>query len=99
LPDQAELLRAAFASDVGLDEAALNTKDGGFIWFEIAKIDPAHDLTFDEAKPEVEKQWRAEEVDKALAGKADDLVKQISAGGSIADAAKGASAGGKKTTE
>src|SRR5580693_8110744 len=76
LPDQAELLRAAFASDVGLDESALNTKDGGFIWFEISKIDPAHDLTFEEAKPEVEKQWRAEEVDKALAGKAEDLVKQ-----------------------
>ncbi|HEY6733449.1 MAG TPA: peptidylprolyl isomerase, partial [Roseiarcus sp.] len=85
-------LRAAFASDVGLDEAALTTKDGGFIWFEISKIDPAHDLTFEEAKPEVEKQWRAEEVDKALAGKADDLVKQISAGGNIADAAKGAGA-------
>ena len=85
LPDKAELLRAAFASDVGLDEAALNTKDGGFVWFDVTKIDPAHDLTFEEAKPEVEKQWRAEQVDKALAGKADDLVKQISAGGSIAE--------------
>src|SRR5271154_3869241 len=52
LPDQGDLLRSAFASDVGLDEAALNTKDGGFIWFEISKIDPAHDLTFNEAKPE-----------------------------------------------
>ena len=77
LPDKAELLRAAFASDVGVDEAPLNTKDGGFVWFDITKVDPAHDLTFEEAKPEVEKQWRAEEVDKALAGKADDLVKQI----------------------
>jgi peptidyl-prolyl cis-trans isomerase D len=99
LPDQAELLRAAFASDVGLDESALNTKDGGFIWFEISKIDPAHDLTFEEAKPEVEKQWRAEEVDKALAGKADDLVKQISAGGNIADAAKAAGAEVKTATD
>jgi peptidyl-prolyl cis-trans isomerase D len=99
LPDAPELLRAAFASDVGLDEAPLNTKDGGFIWYEIAKVDPAHDLTFEEAKPEVEKQWRAEEVDKALAGKADDLVKQISAGGSIADAAKGAGAEVKTATD
>ena len=99
LPDQAELLRSAFASDVGLDEAALNTKDGGFIWFEVAKIDPSHDLTFEEAKPEVEKQWRAEEVDKALAGKADDLVKQISAGGNIADAAKGVGAEVKTATD
>jgi peptidyl-prolyl cis-trans isomerase D len=99
LPDGPELLRAAFASDVGLDEAALNTKDGGFVWFEISKIDPAHDLTFEEAKPEVEKQWRAEEVDKALAGKADDLVKQISAGGNVADAAKGAGAEVKTATD
>jgi peptidyl-prolyl cis-trans isomerase D len=99
LPDGPELLRAAFASDVGLDESALNTKDGGYVWFEISKIDPAHDLTFEEAKPEVEKQWRAEEVDKALAGKADDLVKQISAGGNIADAAKGAAAEVKTATD
>ena len=99
LPDAPELLRAAFASDVGLDEAPLNTKDGGFIWYEIAKVDPAHDLTFEEAKPEVEKQWRAEEIDKALAGKADDLVKQISAGGNIADVAKGAGAEVKTATD
>ena len=84
LPDAADLIRSAFASDVGLDEAPLDTKDGGFVWFDITKIDPAHDLTFDEAKPEVEKQWRAEQVDKALAGKADDLVKEVKAGGNIA---------------
>jgi peptidyl-prolyl cis-trans isomerase D len=90
LPDKAELLRAAFSSDVGLDEAPLNTKDGGFVWFMITKVDPAHDFTFEEAKPEVEKQWRAEEVDKALAAKADTLVKQLAGGASLADLAKSA---------
>jgi peptidyl-prolyl cis-trans isomerase D len=99
LPDKPELLRAAFASDVGLDEAPLNTKEGGYVWYEIAKVDPAHDLTFEEAKPEVEKQQRAEEIDKALAAKADDLVKQISGGGNIADVAKGAGAEVKTATE
>ena len=94
-----ELLRAAFASDVGVDEAPLNTKDGGFVWFMITKIDPAHDLTFEEAKPEVEKEQRAEEVDKALAGKADDLVKQISAGASVADVAKSAGVEAKSAAD
>lgn len=88
LPDKAELLRSAFASDVGLDEAALPTKDGGFVWFMITKVDPAHDRTFEESKSEVEKQWRAEEVDKALAAKADDLLKQIRAGAAVAEVAK-----------
>jgi peptidyl-prolyl cis-trans isomerase D len=99
LPDKAELLRAAFASDVGLDEAPLNTKDGGFVWFDITKVDSAHDLSFEEAKPEVEKQWRADEVDKALAGKADDLVKQLNAGATVADAAKGAGAEAKSAQD
>jgi peptidyl-prolyl cis-trans isomerase D len=99
LPDKAELLRAAFASDVGLDEAALNTSDGGYVWFDITKIDPAHELTFEQAKGEVEKQWRADAIDKALAGKADDLVKQIRAGGSIADVAKAAGAEVKTATD
>ncbi len=99
LPDAADLVRSAFASDVGLDEAPLDTKDGGFVWFDITKIDPAHDLTFEEAKPEVEKQWRAEQVDKALAGRADDLVKEISAGGNIAGVAKSAGAEVKTATD
>jgi len=99
LPDKAELLRAAFASDVGLDEAALNTADGGYVWFDITKVEPAHELTFEEAKGEVEKQWRADEIDKALAGKAADLVKEIKAGGAIADAAKKVGAEVKAATD
>ena len=92
-------MRAAFASDVGVDEAPLNTKDGGFVWFMITKIDPAHELTFEEAKPEVEKEQRAEEVDKALAGKADDLVKQLSSGASVADVAKSAGFAAKSAAD
>ena len=92
LPDKADLLRAVFASDVGLDEAPLQTKDNGFVWFSVTKIEPAHDRSFDDAKAEVEAQWRAEEVDKALAARSDDLVKQLRGGGTIADLAKGAGA-------
>jgi peptidyl-prolyl cis-trans isomerase D len=88
VPDKTELLRAAFASDVGLDEAPISTKDRGFVWFDVTKVDPSHERSFDEAKPQVEAQWRAEQIDKALAAKADDLVKQLRAGASFADVAK-----------
>jgi peptidyl-prolyl cis-trans isomerase D len=99
LPDKADLLRAAFASDVGLDEAPLQTPDNGYVWFAVTKIDPAHDRTFEEAKPEVEAQWRAEQVDKALAAKADELVKQIRSGGSVAEAAKSVGAEPKSAAD
>ena len=88
LPDGADLLKAAFASDVGLDEPPLQTKDRGFVWFAVTKIDPPHDRTFEETKGEVEAQQRADAIDQALAAKADDLVKALSAGGSVADAAR-----------
>jgi peptidyl-prolyl cis-trans isomerase D len=92
LPDKTELLRAVFASDVGLDEAPLQTKDNGFVWFAVTKVDPSHDRTFEEAKAEVEAQWRAEQVDKTLAGKSDDLIKQLKAGAAVAELAKGVGA-------
>ncbi len=92
LPDKTDLLRAAFASDVGLDEAPLQTPDNGYVWFAVTKVEPSHDRSFAEAKPEVETQWRAQQVDRALAAKADDLVKQIRAGGTVADVAKSAGA-------
>jgi len=99
LPDTADLLRSAFASDVGLDEAPLQTPDGGYVWFAVTKVDPAHDRTFEEAKPEVEAQWRAEQVDKALAARADDLVKQIRSDASVADVAKSVGAEAKSAAD
>ena len=88
-----------FASDVGLDEAPLQTPDNGYVWFAVTKIEPAHDRTFEEAKPQVEAQWRAEQVDKALAAKADDLVKQIRSGASVASVAKSAGAEAKSAAD
>ena len=87
-----------FASDVGVDDAALNTHDRGFLWFDVAKVDPAHDRTFDEVKDKVERQWRQEEVAKALSAKANDLVKQLDAGAAIADLAKSLSLEVKSAT-
>ena len=90
LPEKTALLRAVFSSDIGVDDAALNTKDHGYLWFDVARVDPAHDRPFDEVKDKVEQQWRAEETAKALAAKAADLVKQIDAGAAITSVAQGA---------
>jgi peptidyl-prolyl cis-trans isomerase D len=99
IPDKAELLRSAFASDVGLDEAPIPTKDRGYVWFDVTKVDPSHERSFEDAKPQVEAQWRAEQIDKALAAKADDLVKQIRAGANFADVAKSVEAQAKPVAD
>jgi len=88
LPEAKSLLAAVFASDVGVDDAALNTHERGFLWFDVAHVDPAHDRTFDEVKPDIEKLWRAQETSKTLNARAADFVKQIDGGAALADVAR-----------
>ena len=80
LVDERDLLKAAFASDVGVDNDTISTADGGTVWFEVAAIDPARQRTLDEARPEIEAAWREEETAKRVDAKAADLVKAIDAG-------------------
>ncbi len=90
LPEKPQLLRAVYASDVGVDDAALSTPDHRYLWFEVAKIDPARDRTFDEVKDKVEAQWRADEVTRALGAKALDMIKQLDTGATLASLAQSA---------
>ena len=84
LVDGAALLKAAFASDIGVDNDTLRVHGGGYQWFEVTKIDKAREKTFDEAKAEVEKAWREDKAEKLLSAKAAELVKKLDAGESMA---------------
>lgn len=84
LPDAQALIKAVFASDVGVDNEPISTSDGGTIWFEVAGIEPAHQQTFDEVKAAVTAGWIEEERAKRLAAKADELVKKLRGGETLA---------------
>jgi peptidyl-prolyl cis-trans isomerase D len=86
------VLPAVFASDIGVDDEALTTKDNGYVWFSVTRIDPAHDRTFEEVKDKVSTAWRAEETARRLADMAAEDVKKLDAGGDIAELAKAANA-------
>lgn len=88
LPDRDALLKAAFASDVGMDNDILATPDGGDVWFEIAAVDPARQRTLAEVKPQVETAWRQDQIAGRLADKARELVKKLQAGAKFEDLAK-----------
>jgi len=78
------LLKAVFASDIGVDNDTLRVGEGGYQWFEVANIDKARQKSFDEVKDEIEKSWRADEAAKLLAAKSTELAKRIEAGESVA---------------
>jgi peptidyl-prolyl cis-trans isomerase D len=77
------LLKAAFASDVGVDNETLTLPQGGYQWFEVAKIEKARQKTFEEARPEVEKAWRDDETARLLSAKSADIAKRLDGGESL----------------
>ena len=84
LIDATALLKAAFASDVGVDNDTLRVQGGGYQWFEVTKVDKPREKTFDEARADVEKTWRDDEAGKILSAKTADLTKKLDAGESLA---------------
>ncbi len=84
LPDPQPLLKAVFASDVGVDNEPISTSDDGTIWFEVASIDPAHQQSFAEVKAAVAAGWTDDERAKRLAAKADELLKKLKGGETLA---------------
>lgn len=83
LPGGADLIKAAFASDVGVDNEAVRTREGGQVFFEVAAVEPARPLTFAEVRPQVEASWRQNETATRLADKGTELVKAVDGGQTV----------------
>ena len=80
----ADVVKAAFASDVGGDDPPVQTKGGGLVWFDVTKIEPARDRPLEEVKDKVLADFHADAVAKALSDKAADFVKQLKGGADLA---------------
>ena len=84
LSEREALLRAAFASDIGVDNDTVTTKDRGYAWFEVAAIEPSRQRSFEEMRAQVELAWRADEIGKRLAAKTTEFVTRLNAGEKLA---------------
>ncbi len=79
VPHAAEVVNAAYASDVGVDNDPIDA-DGGYIWYAVADIAKAHERTLDEVKAQVAQRWRDDEIASRLKTKADDILGKLKAG-------------------
>lgn len=87
LPKAPDVVAAAFASDVGVDNDPLPIPAGGYIWFDVGGITPAHDRTLAEVKTEVEAHWRNDEIAKRLKAKTDEMLGKLKSGTAMAQLA------------
>jgi peptidyl-prolyl cis-trans isomerase D len=83
IPDREAVLTAAFASDVGVDNEALRLRSGGYVWFDVAGIEPARDKRLDEVRDEVARRWREDQVGQRLSDKARTMVERLDKGEAI----------------
>lgn len=82
LPHAAELVNAAFSTDVGVDNDPLEA-DGGYIWYDVAGITPARERNLDEVKSQVAAQWRDDEIAARLKTKAADILDKLKNGSTL----------------
>lgn len=94
-----DLLKAAFASDVGVDNDTVATRDGGYVWFEVNAIEPARQKTFDEVRPAVVEALRSDFAQKALTEKGDEAASKLRTGRSIEEIAKSFNVEVKRATD
>lgn len=73
LPAQEELLKAVFASDVGLDTDALQPGDG-YVWFDVREVIPSAVKPLDQVKDQVQADWAAGQLRDLASKKAKDAV-------------------------
>jgi peptidyl-prolyl cis-trans isomerase D len=88
LPKTPNVVVAAFNSDVGVDNEALQLSNGGYLYYDVTGITPSRERTLAEVKDQVEQHWRNDEVAKRLTAKAEQLLGRLKTGASLADVAK-----------
>ena len=77
IPEPDSTLPALFRTEIGGDNEPLRTKNGGYVWYDVTKIDAAHDKPLDQVREAVSAGWRAAEVSKRLQAKAKDLAARL----------------------
>ena len=85
LPSGANVIGAAFSTDVDVDSDAVALPAGGFVWYNVASITPSHERALDEVKDEVEAHWRNDQIAQRLAAKASEFVDKLKGGAAFPD--------------
>ncbi|QFU16429.1 peptidylprolyl isomerase [Microvirga thermotolerans] len=99
VPARDAVVKAAFASDIGVDNEPLRIPDGGYVWFDVTGIEPAREKSLDEVRDRVAALWREDEISRRLADKARELTERLEKGEAIEAVAESAGASVKTASD
>ena len=89
LPDEQDLLKAAFANQEGDEIPSLNYGSNGYLWVEVLGVTKAHDRPLKDVRDKVVADWTAEQYRQEIASKAADIKKSVDGGKSLKEVAAG----------
>jgi peptidyl-prolyl cis-trans isomerase D len=98
LPEKDAVVKAAFASDIGVDNEALRTATG-YVWYDVSGIEASREKNLDEVRDQVATQWREDQVAQRLSEKANELTGRLEKGEAIEAVAQEAGASVKNATD
>ncbi len=98
LPEKDAVVKAAFASDIGVDNEALRTATG-YVWYDVSGIEASREKNLDEVRDQVATQWREDQVAQRLSEKANELTGRLEKGEAIEAVAEEAGASVKNATD
>jgi peptidyl-prolyl cis-trans isomerase D len=91
IPEKDAVVKAAFASDIGVDNEALRTATG-YVWYDVTGIEASREKSLDEVRDQVATQWRGDQVAQRLSEKANELTGRLEKGEAIEAVAQAAGA-------
>ncbi len=84
LPKQPNVVSAAFSTDVGVDNDALQLPSGGYLYYNVSGVTPSRERTLAEMKDKVAQDWRNDQIAKKLKAKTDAMVAKLKSGTTLA---------------
>lgn len=85
LPQSSDLIRAAFETDVDVENPGLPLGSSGYVFYEVEAIIPARERTLDEVREKVVADWTDQEAGSRLLAKATELQKRLNDGTATLD--------------
>lgn len=97
IPNKQELLKAAFSSDVGIENEALHPEDS-YYWYDVREVIPSALKPFDMVKEQVKGDVVSRKIREALSEKAAKIIATLKAGSSLEQQATEAKSAVKQVT-
>ncbi len=80
LPAANDFLAGVFESDIAIENDAVRSAEGGYVWYEVTDITPDRDRALEEVRDAVVTAWKQARIAERLTAEGDDIRSKVEGG-------------------